>query len=141
MIYCASPVSRGNHCSQSDLHTSWTVLHSHRPHRPGAHDLQTKDPGRFTALPHTTTQLKETGVFSNWTLFSHAFVSNGRVPHSEIPREFRPTKVCLGCENNTQVRNIFLNVPGCQKTEGGKNAQQQTIGKMLAHKCSGDLAM
>lgn len=42
---CASSVSRGNYCSQSDLYSSWTVLHPHYPHQPRAHALQTKDPG------------------------------------------------------------------------------------------------
>ena len=42
---------RGYHCSQSDLYPSWTLLHPHYTHQPGAHDLQTKDPGRLISLP------------------------------------------------------------------------------------------
>lgn len=47
-------MSRGNHCSQSDIHPSWTVLHSHHPHWPGAIELETKDSGRCKLLSDPT---------------------------------------------------------------------------------------
>lgn len=43
-------VTRGNHCSKSDLHPPRTILHPHHPSRSGAHELQTKDPGGDTHL-------------------------------------------------------------------------------------------
>lgn len=49
-------VTRGNHCSKSDLHPPRTILHPHHPNQSGAHELQTKDPGGDRHLTHSNSE-------------------------------------------------------------------------------------
>lgn len=65
-------MSRGNHCSQSHLYPSWTVLHSHYPNWPGAHQLQTKDTGMFICLPgwKILWRCSKTSVENSWVLMN-----------------------------------------------------------------------
>lgn len=52
---------RRHHCSQSDLHSSRTVLHPHHPHWPGADAFKTKDTGTFHLF-----QTQQKARFKQW---------------------------------------------------------------------------
>lgn len=52
---------RRHHRSQSDLHSSRTVLHPHHPHWPGADAFKTKDPGTFHLF-----QTQQKARFKQW---------------------------------------------------------------------------